>query len=62
MPYASMKEAGDPLAGMGHPVYGYTMHDTGHGISPEGLGQTVGFLRQTFGIAPAPEADESVSD
>lgn len=58
VPYDSMKAAGDALAGAGFQVFGFTMYGTAHGIAPEGLGQSVSFLRQVFGFETGPEEDE----
>jgi phospholipase/carboxylesterase len=50
VPYADMAAAGRALSGAGFEVHGHTMPGTGHGISPDGLGAAVGFLRTRFGI------------
>lgn len=48
VPFAEMKLAGDALLAAGFTVYGHVMQGTGHGISPDGLGVALSFLRQVL--------------
>ncbi|MEM1430245.1 MAG: alpha/beta fold hydrolase [Pseudomonadota bacterium] len=54
VPYSSMDEAAGALSGAGFETYAHTMEGTGHGISPDGLGQALGFLRLKLGLDPTP--------
>lgn len=49
VPFAEMNLAGDALTAAGFTVYGHVMKGTGHGISPDGLGVALSFLRQVLG-------------
>ncbi len=48
VPFASMQEAGEALTGTGFTVYGHVMEGTGHGISPDGLGAALAFMREVL--------------
>lgn len=50
VPFASLGEAADALTGAGFETYTYVMRGMGHGISPEALGQAVGFMRMKLGL------------
>jgi phospholipase/carboxylesterase len=41
-----MAAAADALVGAGFDTYGHVMKGMGHGISQDGLGQMLGFLKQ----------------
>lgn len=49
VPFADMGLAERALANAGFAVTTHTMHGTGHGISPDGLGAALGFVRKVFG-------------
>lgn len=49
VPFAEMKLAAEALNAAGFTVYGHVMKGTGHGISPDGLGAALSFLRQVLG-------------
>ncbi|MBV0890605.1 dienelactone hydrolase family protein [Paracoccus sp. Z118] len=49
VPFADMGLAGDALTGAGFTVYSHVMKNTGHGISPDGLGVALAFIRQCLG-------------
>ena len=51
VPPESLRQAGETLEDAGFDVSVYMMKDTAHGISPEGLGVALGWLRQRLGIA-----------
>jgi phospholipase/carboxylesterase len=46
VPFEDMSLAGDALVAAGFETYGHVMRGTGHGIAPDGLGATLGFLRE----------------
>lgn len=48
VPFSSMQFAGQELVAAGFTVYGHVMRGTGHGIAPDGLGATLGFLRDVL--------------
>lgn len=49
VPFADMGLAETALTGAGFSVATHTMPRTGHGISPDGLGAALGFIRQVLG-------------
>ena len=49
VPYADMGLAQRALSGAGFTVTTHTMRGTGHGISPDGLGAALGFVRVVLG-------------
>lgn len=49
VPFADMGLAGDALLGAGFTVYSHVMKNTGHGISPDGLGAALSFVREVLG-------------
>lgn len=51
VPFSDMGKAGDALTAAGFPTYGHIMKGTGHGISPDGLGVALQFIRERLGIA-----------
>lgn len=46
VPFADMGIAGNTLVAAGFETFGHVMHGTGHGIAPDGLGATLGFLKE----------------
>lgn len=48
VPFAEMGLAGDALVGAGFTVYSHVMKNTGHGISPDGLGVALSFVREVL--------------
>lgn len=50
VPFSDMSKAGDALTAAGFPTYGHIMRGTGHGISPDGLGVALQFIRKRLGI------------
>ena len=50
VPPESLKDASEALEGAGFDLAAYVMKDTGHGISPDGLGVAVGWLRERLDI------------
>lgn len=50
VPFSDMGKAGDALTAAGFPTYGHIMKGTGHGISPDGLGVALQFIRERLGI------------
>jgi len=46
VPFADLKLAADALAAAGFETYTHVMRGTGHGISPDGLGSALAFLRE----------------
>lgn len=48
VPFADMGLAGDALVGAGFTVYSHVMKNTGHGISPDGLGVALSFVREVL--------------
>ncbi len=46
VPFTAMAEACNALVAQDFPTYGHVMKGMGHGISQDGLGQILGFLRQ----------------
>jgi len=50
VPFSDMSKAGDALTAAGFPTYGHIMRGTGHGISPDGLGVALQFIRERLGI------------
>jgi phospholipase/carboxylesterase len=44
VPFADMGTAGSALSAAGFDTYGHVMRGTGHGIAPDGLSATLGFL------------------
>ncbi|MFV0361226.1 alpha/beta hydrolase [Tropicimonas sp.] len=53
VPFASLKEAADALVENGFETYVHVMKGMGHGISPDALGQAVGFMRLKLGLETA---------
>lgn len=51
VPFSDMSNAGNALVAAGFPVYGHVMEGTGHGISPDGLGAALQFMRERIAIA-----------
>jgi phospholipase/carboxylesterase len=51
VPFSDMGKAGDALTAAGFPTYGHIMKGTGHGISPDGLGAALQFIRERLGIS-----------
>ncbi|MBL4805888.1 MAG: prolyl oligopeptidase family serine peptidase [Rhodobacteraceae bacterium] len=51
VPPSSMPEAADALTAAGFQVYTHVSQGTGHGIAQDGLGVTLQFARQQFGLA-----------
>lgn len=49
VPYADMGLAERALSGAGFEVATHTMRGTGHGISPDGLGAALAFMRRALG-------------
>jgi len=49
VPFADMGLAERALEGAGFTVSTHTMPGTGHGISPDGLGAALGFVRKVLG-------------
>ncbi|MBK4214596.1 alpha/beta fold hydrolase [Paracoccus caeni] len=49
VPFEEMGLAGQALQDAGFTVYGHVMKDTGHGISPDGLGVALSFLKERLG-------------
>ena len=49
VPFASLSEARDSLVDLEFEVRTYVMRGVGHGISPEGLGAALGFIRDKLG-------------
>jgi phospholipase/carboxylesterase len=45
VPFADMAVAGRALSAAGFETYGHVMQGAGHGIAPDGLGATLGFLK-----------------
>ncbi|MFT3689653.1 alpha/beta hydrolase [Paenirhodobacter sp.] len=45
VPFEDMRLAGDALIAAGFETYGHVMRGTGHGISPDGLGVALSFLK-----------------
>lgn len=50
VPFSDMAKAGEALTAAGFPTYGHVMQGTGHGISPDGLGVALQFIRERLGI------------
>jgi phospholipase/carboxylesterase len=50
VPFSDMAKAGDALVAAGVPTFGHVMKGTGHGISPDGLGMSLQFIRERLGI------------
>lgn len=46
VPFAAMAEACNALVAQDFPTFGHVMKGMGHGISQDGLGQILGFLRE----------------
>ncbi len=46
VPFADMGHAANALTAAGFTVYGHVMKNTGHGISPDGLGAALAFVRE----------------
>lgn len=46
VPFADMGLAADALTAEGFKVYGHVMKNTGHGISPDGLGAALAFIKE----------------
>ncbi|MGQ0566111.1 MAG: alpha/beta hydrolase [Gemmobacter sp.] len=46
VPFGDMGAAGEALVAAGFATFGHVMQGTGHGIAPDGLGATLGFLRE----------------
>lgn len=53
VPFEDMARAGDVLTQAGFDTYAHTMRGMGHGISPDGLGCALGFLKQHMPISAA---------
>ena len=51
VPFSDMAKAGDALTAAGFATYGHIMQGTGHGISPDGLGVSLQFIRERLGIS-----------
>jgi phospholipase/carboxylesterase len=51
VPFSDMGKAGDALTAAGFPTYGHIMKGTGHGISPDGLGAALQFIRERLRIS-----------
>lgn len=49
VPFADMRLAADALTAAGFEVYGHVMKNTGHGISPDGLGAALAFIKERLG-------------
>ena len=49
VPFDDMNIAGQALQQANFPVYGHVMEGTGHGISPDGLGVALSFLKERLG-------------
>ena len=49
VPFDDMGRAGNVLVAAGFETYGHVMRGTGHGIAPDGLSATLGFLRDHLG-------------
>lgn len=49
VPFEDMGLAGEALQQNGFTVYGHVMKGTGHGISPDGLGVALSFLKERLG-------------
>ena len=49
VPFADMGLAERALSGANFTVTTHTMRGTGHGISPDGLGAALGFVREALG-------------
>lgn len=49
VPFADMGLAADALNEAGFEVYGHVMKGTGHGIAPDGLSASLGFMKQVLG-------------
>ncbi|SOC00014.1 alpha/beta hydrolase [Rhodobacter maris] len=45
VPFSDLKKAADALVAAGFPTYAQVMEGTGHGISPQGLGMALSFLK-----------------
>ena len=50
VPFSDMSKAGNALTAVEFPTYGHIMKATGHGISPDGLGAALQFIRERLGI------------
>ena len=46
VPFQEMQAAGNALVAAGFETYGHVMQGSGHGISPDGLGVTMQFLKE----------------
>jgi phospholipase/carboxylesterase len=46
VPFEDMSLAGEALVAEGFATFGNVLRGTGHGIAPDGLGATLGFLRE----------------
>jgi phospholipase/carboxylesterase len=46
VPFPDMGAAGEALVAAGFQTFGHVMQGTGHGIAPDGLGATLGFLKE----------------
>lgn len=53
VPPQSLPEAGQALQAAGFETYAHIMRGTGHGISPDGLGVALAFLRKNLGYEEA---------
>jgi phospholipase/carboxylesterase len=49
VPFEDMAKAGQALVKAGVPTYGHVMKGTGHGISPDGLGAALQFIKEQLG-------------
>ncbi|WP_299839954.1 alpha/beta fold hydrolase [uncultured Paracoccus sp.] len=49
VPFADMGLAGEALNAAGFEVYAHVMKGTGHGIAPDGLSASLGFMKQVLG-------------
>ena len=53
VPVASLAEAADALTKAGVETYTHLSKGVGHGIAPDGLGLSLGFVRRQLGLDPA---------
>jgi phospholipase/carboxylesterase len=49
VPFADMGLAGEALNAAGSEVFAHVMKGTGHGIAPDGLSASLGFMKQVLG-------------
>ena len=53
VPFESLQEAADALAGAGVETYTHVSPGVAHGIAPDGLGVALGFIRDRLGLGDA---------